>query len=59
MMNVKIAGTINENMAISLGVKSNEEELSQLVNTIMRSFAVDKTLSDPEANKNILVEKKL
>ena len=23
----------------------------------MRSFAVDKTLSDPEANKNILVEK--
>lgn len=54
---VKIAGTINENMAISLGVKSNEEELSQLVNTVMRSFAVDKTLSDPEANKNILVEK--
>lgn len=54
---VKIAGTINENMAISLGVKKNEEELSQLVNTIMRSFAVDKTLSDPEANKNILVEK--
>ncbi|WP_462427723.1 HD domain-containing phosphohydrolase [Fusobacterium varium] len=54
---VKIAGTINENMAISLGVKSSEEELSQLVNTIMRSFAVDKTLSDPEANKNILVEK--
>lgn len=54
---VKIAGTINENMAISLGVKNSEEELSQLVNTIMRSFAVDKTLSDPEANKNILVEK--
>lgn len=54
---VKIAGTINENMAISLGVKSNEEELSQLVNTVMRSFTVDKTLSDPEANKNILVEK--
>lgn len=54
---VKIAGTINENMAISLGVKSEEEELSQLINTIMRSFTVDKTLSDPEANKNILVEK--
>lgn len=43
---------------LRLGVKKNEEELSQLVNTIMRSFAVDKTLW-PEANKNILVEKEL
>lgn len=54
---VKIAGTINENMAISLGVKKGDEELSQLVNTVMKSFAVDKTLTDPEANKNILIEK--
>lgn len=44
-------------MAISLGVKKGDEELSQLVNTVMKSFAVDKTLTDPEANKNILIEK--
>lgn len=54
---VKIAGTMNETFALGLGVNKGEEELCQVIRTIMRGFAIDKTVFDAEASKNILVAK--
>lgn len=54
---VKIAGTMNETFALGLGVNNSEEELGQVIKTIMRGFSTDKTVFDSEANNNILVAK--
>lgn len=54
---VKMAGTINETFAIGFGVNKDEEELGQVIKTVMRGFATDKTIFDSEANNNILVAK--
>lgn len=54
---VKIAGTMNETFALGLGVNKDEEELCQIIKTIMRGFSIDKTIFDAEASKNILVAK--
>ena len=54
---VKTAGTLNETFAVGFGVNRNEEELGQVIKTVMRGFATDKTVFDAEANNNILVAK--
>lgn len=54
---VKTAGTLNETFAVGFGVNRDEEELGQVIKTVMRGFATDKTVFDAEANNNILVAK--
>lgn len=54
---LKLAGTLNDTFAISLGIKKENKELGQVINTIMRGFAIDKTVLDSKANNNILVAK--
>ena len=54
---IKLAGTLNDTVAIGLGVKKEDTELGQVINTIMRGFAIDKTVLDSKANNNILVAK--
>lgn len=54
---IKLAGTLNDTIAIGLGVKKEDTELGQVINTIMRGFAIDKTVLDSKANNNILVAK--
>lgn len=54
---VKTAGTLNEIFAVGFGVNKDEEELGQVIKTVMRGFATDKTVFDAGANNNILVAK--
>lgn len=48
---------MNETFGVSFGVNKEEEELGQVIKTIMRGFATDKKVFDAEANNNLLVAK--
>lgn len=54
---IKIAGILNEPVNISMSIKKDEKELYKIVETIMESYDVDKTLYDDALVKNVLVAK--
>lgn len=54
---IKIAGILNEEFSISMGIKREDVELANIIQTLVESFSLDKTMVDSKANKNILFEK--
>lgn len=54
---VKLAGESSARFSVALGVNEEAKDLGQVINIIMRGFAIDKTVLDLEANNNILVAK--
>lgn len=54
---IKVAGILNEEFSISMGIKKENEELGNVIRVLVESFSLDKTMIDTKANKNILFEK--
>ncbi|WP_349764053.1 HD domain-containing phosphohydrolase [Fusobacterium sp. SYSU M8D902] len=54
---IKIAGVLNEDFSISMGIKKKDVELGNVFQTLVESFSLDRTMIDSRANKNILFEK--
>lgn len=54
---IKIAGILNEDINVSMGIKKENVELANIMQTLVESFSLDKTMVDSKANKNILFEK--
>ncbi|MGL4988139.1 MAG: HD domain-containing phosphohydrolase, partial [Cetobacterium sp.] len=52
---IKIASILNESFGVSLGISKDKKELSSLVETILESFTVDKTIIDNNLLKNSIV----
>ena len=56
-LKIKIAGILNEEFSISMGIRKENEELGSIIKVLVESFSLDKTMIDTKANKNILFEK--
>ncbi|MGL5797546.1 MAG: HD domain-containing phosphohydrolase [Cetobacterium sp.] len=52
---IKIASILNESFGVSLGISKDKKELSSLVETILESFTIDKTIIDNDLLKNSIV----
>ncbi|WP_300360990.1 HD domain-containing phosphohydrolase [Fusobacterium sp.] len=54
---IKVAGILNEEFSIGMGIRKEDEELGSIIRVLVESFSLDKTMVDTKANKNILFEK--
>ncbi|MGL4652008.1 HD domain-containing phosphohydrolase [Cetobacterium sp.] len=52
---IKVAGILNDSFGVSFGINKEKEELSSLIETILESFTVDKTVIDNDVLKNSIV----
>ena len=52
---IKVAGILNESFGVSLAIKKEDVTLSNVLNTILESFTVDKTVVDNDLLKNSIV----
>ncbi|WP_371417688.1 hypothetical protein [Cetobacterium somerae] len=52
---IKVAGILNDSFGVSFGISKEQKELSNLIETILESFTVDKTVIDNNLLKNSIV----
>ncbi|MGL4977480.1 MAG: HD domain-containing phosphohydrolase [Cetobacterium sp.] len=52
---IKVAGILNDSFGVSFGIDKEKAELSSLIETILESFTVDKTVIDNDILKNSIV----
>lgn len=52
---IKVAGILNDSFGVSFGIIKEQKELSNLMETILESFTVDKTVIDNNLLKNSIV----
>lgn len=52
---IKIAGILNDSFRVSLSTKKDDEALSNVLDSILESFTVDKTIIDNELLKNNII----
>ena len=52
---IKVAGILNDSFGVSFGISKEKRELSNLIETILESFTVDKTIIDNNLLKNSIV----
>lgn len=52
---IKVAGILNDSFGVSFGISKEKKELSNLMETILDSFTVDKTVIDNNLLKNTIV----
>lgn len=52
---IKVAGILNDSFGVSFGVNKSKPELSSLMENILESFTVDKTVIDNDILKNSIV----
>ncbi|WP_448820564.1 HD domain-containing phosphohydrolase [Cetobacterium sp.] len=52
---IKVAGILNDSFGVSFGISKEQKELSNLIENILESFSVDKTVIDNNLLKNYIV----
>ncbi|MGL5989318.1 HD domain-containing phosphohydrolase [Cetobacterium sp.] len=52
---IKVAGILNDSFGVSFGIPKEKQELSNLLEKILESFTVDKTVIDNDLLKNSIV----
>ncbi|MCQ8212448.1 transporter substrate-binding domain-containing protein [Cetobacterium somerae] len=52
---IKVAGILDDSFGVSFGISKEKRELSNLIETILESFTVDKTIIDNNLLKNSIV----
>lgn len=52
---IKVAGILNDSFGVSFGISKEKQELSNLIENILESFTIDKTVIDNNILKNSIV----